>query len=161
EKVHRARVQRDSEIRLAEIALQVAEDEEGRLRKLRERQATTVADWIKAAAKAREEKEKLAKARLPVEESGVDVARRASDLAWRDYTVSREQTELKRASKRNEIEAAEQELANLLRERGQAVIRAPIDGVVTTGDVKCGDILEPGKPVSEIAEQRGFEFEAA
>jgi multidrug efflux pump subunit AcrA (membrane-fusion protein) len=36
-----------------------------------------------------------------------------------------------------------------------------MDGVVTRGDVKVGDVLEAGKPVAEIAEQRGFLFEAA
>ena len=60
-----------------------------------------------------------------------------------------------------EVEALRIELANLELEREQAVIRAPMDGVVTTGDVKVGDILEPGKPVVEIAEQEGFRFEAA
>jgi multidrug efflux pump subunit AcrA (membrane-fusion protein) len=35
------------------------------------------------------------------------------------------------------------------------------DGIVTTGDVKVGDILEGGKPVVEIAEQQGFRFEAS
>jgi HlyD family secretion protein len=36
-----------------------------------------------------------------------------------------------------------------------------MDGVVTLGDVKVGDVLETGKPVVEIAEQRGFVFEVA
>jgi hypothetical protein len=31
-----------------------------------------------------------------------------------------------------------------------------MDGVVTMGDVKVGDILERGKPVIEIAEQQQF-----
>ena len=65
------------------------------------------------------------------------------------------------AGKRGEVEAARLEMANLELERKQAIIRAPIDGVVTSGDVKVGDILEPGKPVAEIAEQEGFRFEAA
>jgi len=52
------------------------------------------------------------------------------------------------------------ELANLELERQQAIIRAPIDGMVTTGDVKVGDLLERGKSVVEIAAQQGFRFEA-
>jgi multidrug efflux pump subunit AcrA (membrane-fusion protein) len=50
-------------------------------------------------------------------------------------------------------------LAALEAERGQSVLRAPVAGVVTAGDVKVGDLLEPGKPVLEIAEQHGFRFE--
>ena len=75
--------------------------------------------------------------------------------------MKREELELKRATKRGEVEAARIELANLELEREQAVIRAPIDGVVTTGDVKVGDVLEPGKPVVEIAEQEGFRLRGA
>ncbi len=36
-----------------------------------------------------------------------------------------------------------------------------MDGIVITGDIKVGDLLEPGKAVAEIAEQKGFLFEAA
>jgi HlyD family secretion protein len=53
------------------------------------------------------------------------------------------------------------EVANLEMARMQAVIRAPMDGIVTTGDLRVGDILERGRPVLEIAEQNGFRFEVA
>jgi HlyD family secretion protein len=36
-----------------------------------------------------------------------------------------------------------------------------MDGVVTSGDIKVGDLLERGKAVFEIAEQRGYLFEVA
>src|SRR5262249_26979235 len=35
-----------------------------------------------------------------------------------------------------------------------------IDGIVTAGDVKVGDVLESGKPALELARQEGFLFEA-
>ena len=89
------------------------------------------------------------------------VAQRALEQAERDYAVRRDELELRRKTKRGEVEAARLELANLELEREQAVIRSPIDGVVTAGDVKVGDLLEPGKPVVEIARQAGFLFEAA
>ena len=66
----------------------------------------------------------------------------------------------KRGGRAAEVDAARIQLAKLGQEREQAVIRAPIAGVVTAGDVKVGDILERGKSVAEIAEQRGFRFEA-
>ena len=89
------------------------------------------------------------------------VAQRALEQAERDYAVKRDELELKRKAKRGEIAAARLELANLELERAQAVIRAPIDGVVTAGDRKVGDLLEPGKAAVEIARQAGFVFEAA
>jgi multidrug efflux pump subunit AcrA (membrane-fusion protein) len=35
-----------------------------------------------------------------------------------------------------------------------------MNGIVTAGDIKVGDVIEKGKPVVEIAEQNGFRFEA-
>ena len=46
-------------------------------------------------------------------------------------------------------------------ERAQAVIRSPIDGVITSGEVKVGDLLEQGKSFAEVAEQAGYRFEAS
>src|SRR5262249_60561841 len=43
----------------------------------------------------------------------------------------------------------------------RAVLVAPRDGVVTAGEVKVGDLLEPGRSVLEIAGRKGFRFEVA
>jgi HlyD family type I secretion membrane fusion protein len=161
EAIRLARGQRDAEGRLAQLAVQAAEQEEKPLRKLAERGAAPPAELIKAAAKTREAQERLAKARLPIDEGRLEVLRRALELAGHDYAVKREELEQRRASRRVEVEAARSELANLELERKQAVIRAPVDGVVTAGDLKAGDVLESGRPVAEIAEQEGFRFEAA
>src|SRR5262249_34587045 len=61
--------------------------------------------------------------------------------------------------KQTEVKAAQNELDRLKLEREQAVIRAPLTGVVTTGDVKVGGILKPGEQVGEIAEEKGVRFE--
>jgi multidrug resistance efflux pump len=126
-----------------------------------ERGVAAPADLLKAVAKTREAQEKLAKARLPVDESRLVVLRRALEQIDRDSAVKRQDLEQKRGAKRAEVEAARIELANLELEQDQAVIRSPIDGIVTSGDVKVGDVLEPSKPVAEVAEQAGFRFEAA
>jgi multidrug resistance efflux pump len=159
EKVKQAREGQVSGIRLAELQLKGAEHEEGQLRQLASRGYAAPAELVKATLMAREAAEKLRKASLPLNESEVEVARRALDLAASDYEVRRNELETKRGTRRGEIDAARIELSKLERERAQAVIRAPVAGVVTTGDVKVGDILERGKPVAEIAEQKGFLFE--
>ena len=82
------------------------------------------------------------------------------ELAERDAAVSREQLELKRRARHAELEMARIELANREQERDQAVIRSPIDGVVIAGEVKVGDLLEPGRSFAEVAEQAGYRFEA-
>jgi HlyD family secretion protein len=96
-----------------------------------------------------------------VDEGRVRVAQQALPLLERDYAVKRRELELKRTAKRGEIEASRSKLAGMELERKQADIRAPIDGVVTQGEVKVGDLLEPSKAVVEIAPQEGFLFEAA
>jgi len=75
--------------------------------------------------------------------------------------MRRQELQTKQGIKQGEVQAIRIELANLELERQQAIMRAPIDGIVTTGDVKVGDLLERGKPVVEIAAQQGFRFEAA
>jgi multidrug resistance efflux pump len=160
EEVDQARKRQTADIHLAEVELDSAQDEERRLRPLAATQAASPADLVKAVARLREAREKLVKARLPVDESRVRVAQRARELIEQDYAVKQEELELKRLAKQNELEAARIDLVNRELERGQAEIRAPLDGVVTRGDLKVGDVLEPGKPVLEIAEQQGFLFEA-
>jgi hemolysin D len=160
EEVLRAKQRRDSEVRLAAIALEVAEREESRLPRLVKKGYVPKLELLRATTKTREAREKLAAARIPVDEGRVAVQRRALELVERDHAVKRDELELKRGIKRGEVEAARLELANLELEREQAVIRAPIDGVVTAGDLKVGDLLEPGKPAVEIARQAGFLFEA-
>jgi multidrug resistance efflux pump len=158
--VHRAIEQQAVEIRLAQLALTAAGREQATVRRLMERAAAAPAELTRAQEKACEAREHLAKARIPVDEDGVAVAQRTLELVERGYAVQRDELELRRGTKRGEVEAARLELANLQLEREQAVIRAPIEGIVTAGDLKVGDVLEPGKPVLEIARQAGFLFEA-
>jgi HlyD family secretion protein len=101
------------------------------------------------------------KARLLVDTGKVEVVRRALTLTEKDYAVRRQELDTKRSLKQADVAALRIELANLELARRQAVIRAPIDGIVTAGDIKVGDFLERGKLVVEIAEQQGFRFEAA
>jgi HlyD family secretion protein len=103
----------------------------------------------------------MARARLPVDESRVPVAERVLWLVDQDHALKQEELKFKVVSKHGELEAARIELANRELERQLGEIRAPIDGVVIKGDVKLGDILEPGKPVMELARQEGFFFEGS
>jgi multidrug resistance efflux pump len=160
EEVDQARKRRAIDVRLSGVEMESAQDEERRLRQLAAIQAAAPADFVRAVARLRESGEKLAKARLPVDESRVQVAQRGLELIEQDYAVKQEELELKGLAKQDELEAARIDLANRELERGQAEIRTPLDGVVTRGDVKVGDVLEPGKPVLEIAQQTGFLFEA-
>lgn len=159
--IRQAKARQDTEVRLAELELHNADHEAAQLRHLVERRLGVPNDLRKALVRVDEAQEKLKKALLPVETRVVEVLRQELALVERDYAVKRKDAELKRRSKRGEVEAARIALANLELERTQAVIRAPREGIITAGDVKVGDSLERGKPVVEIAEQQGFRFEAA
>jgi len=156
----RVHEQHDAEIRLAEVALRAAEAEEAPLRRLVDRGAAAPAEAIKASAEARTARVGLAKAQIPLEEGRLVVLQHAVEGVRRDHALKLAELTLKRHAKQAEVEAARTELANLKLELHHATIWAPIDGIVTKGDVQVGDILEPGKPMMEIAPQAGFRFEA-
>ena len=148
-------------MRLAELELDNAEHEEAQKQRLVERGLTARDELRKATARGHEAREKVTRARLPVDERKIEVLRQALALVEKDYAVKRQELAMKQGLKQGEVAAARLALANLELEHQQAVIRAPMDGVVTMGEVKVGDLLERGKPVMEIAAQQGFCFEAA
>jgi multidrug resistance efflux pump len=159
EDMTQAEERRAVDIRLAEVMLRSARDEEVRARRLASAAAAPQAELEKSVTLLREAEQKLVKARLPVAVGRLQVARQAREQLESDYAVKRKELELKRHVKDGELAAARIDLANRQLERKQAEIRAPIGGVVIRGDIKVGDVLEAGKPAVEIARQTGFLFE--
>jgi multidrug resistance efflux pump len=158
--VGQAKERSASDVRAAREELAAIKDDEARLQRL-SRDAVTEGELVRARARRREAEEKLTKASLPVDESKIEVLRRALAVVTRDYELKSAELDRNQRTKQGEIEAARIELAGLELEQRQSIVRAPMDGVVITGDIKVGDLLEPGKAVAEIAEQKGFLFEAA
>jgi HlyD family secretion protein len=160
EEVRQAKNRQTADVRLLERQLRDSQAEEAQYRKLVASGAAATIDLVKISGQIAEFRTKLEKARLPVDEGQVQVLQRNLTVAEKDAAVKREELAIKRGLKEGEIAAAETELANFELERKQATLRAPADGVVTFGDVKVGDILEAGKAVVGIADQKGFRFEA-
>jgi HlyD family secretion protein len=161
EEIRQATERQAADVRLAALELQNTQYEEAQARQLVARQLAPRDDLRKATVRVRDAQERVEKARLPVDTGKVEVVRRALTLTEKDYVVRRQELDTKRSLKQADVAALRIELANLELERRQAVMRAPIDGIVTAGDIKVGDFLERGKLVVEIAEQQGFRFEAA
>jgi hemolysin D len=159
--LRQAKERRDVEIELAEVEVATAEDDLSRTRRLAASRSVSAADLVKAKARASEARERLKRAKLTIDESKAPILSKAHELAGREAALRQEEAALKRVQKQGEVDAARLELSSLELERKQAVLRAPLDGVVTSGEVKPGDVLETGKVVAEIAEQKGFRFEAA
>lgn len=159
--VRQAQDRMTADVNVAELELTNAEYEEAQSRRLVERGVVAQDALRKVTARVREAQEKLRKIRLPVEQGRIEVLRRALELTEREYAVRRQELQTKQGLKQGEIAALRLELANLTLERQQALIRAPMAGLVIAGDVKVGEFLTSGKTVMEIAVQQGFRFEVA
>ncbi len=97
---------------------------------------------------------------LKVDEANSDV-----DLARKRLLASRqerdrliqtgqarlEEHELRIAEGESELEAMQHDLALLEYDRKRSVVRAPIGGVITEGEMQRGDIVAAGQTVAEIA----------
>jgi HlyD family secretion protein len=138
-------------IRDARIDLEIAEDDMKRKQILFRSGVATELDRMVAEAKCRKAQERRRKAQLPIDEGRLEVLKRALESVERDFNIRWTELETKQVARRGEVETIQKELSNLLAQREQAELRAPIDGMVTRGDVKVGDILAPGKPAVEIA----------
>jgi multidrug resistance efflux pump len=146
-----ARARWEADRRLARLERQNAQEEVDRLRPLDQTRAVSAEEWSKANARRQEAEARLAKAELPPEGGKVEILRRAWRQAEQEAALKREELLARRKLKQSEADGAELELANLRLEREQAVVRAPHGGVVTGGEPKAGDVVEPGKVVAEIA----------
>jgi multidrug resistance efflux pump len=158
EEIRLAKARLSADLRLAQVELGVARDEHERFVRAGP-WAVSASELSKAIARVREAEAKVARARVPVEERKLEVLRQRLAAAEKDHAFKERELGIKRAAKQAEVEAARYDLAAMEREGQQAVLVAPLDGVVTTGEVKVGDLLEPGRPVVEIAEEKGFRFE--
>jgi HlyD family secretion protein len=157
--IRQEKKKRAAELREAQADWEQAAYEERQTRTLVGQKAAAPAELVKAVARLRIAKEKLAQARLPVQEGRLVVLRRAVELVDKDYAVKKEEAALKRTASQAVVKADQIELAKLELERKHAVLHAPCDGVVISPDIKVGDVLERGKAVVEIAAQQGFYFE--
>lgn len=158
--VRRAKQRQTAEVEEVRAELKNARDDEARLSRLAAQRAVARIEVNQAVTKRQVLERRLQRAEVPAEEGTVEAARQALVLQDRDYALRREELSLKRVAKEAEVRAAEIDLAKLELLKRQAVLRAPIDGMVASGEVKVGDLLEPGRTVLEIAEQNGFVFEA-
>jgi hemolysin D len=157
----RAKDQRSSTIRSAQAGVHAARDLVQRKQRLRASGAVTEEEFVKAEAALREADEKLVAAELPVDRGPVQIARQALELVERDFAVRQSEAEARRAAKKGAAAAVRRDLRQLELQRAESVLRSPIDGVVVSGQIDAGDVLEPGKPVMEIAPRDGYRFEAA
>jgi multidrug efflux pump subunit AcrA (membrane-fusion protein) len=142
ESVGRAKERQAADALEIRAELANAREDEARLSRLAATQAVAKADLNQAVTKRQVLEKRLEKAEVPVEEGQLVTARQALALLEREHALRREELVLKNTAKQAEVEAARIELANLELQRQLSVVRAPVDGIVASGEVKVGDILE-------------------
>jgi multidrug resistance efflux pump len=156
----RAKSQRTVDIMRAEAELKAAQRKLTRISDLVGRSnAAAMEERDETLGRVEKAKAELENARLEVIDR-TDVPRRKLERLEKEYLLKKKELEKDRVTKQGEVDVARNERDKLQLERQQALIRAPITGVVTSKELKIGDIPEPGKPVVEIAELKGFLFEA-
>lgn len=156
----RARQTQASDVRRAEAELAAAQDAAERNDKLATSRTITEAAHIESQTKLRLAEEKLATARLPLDETRAQVLERALELVDRDQAVKVAELAERRTAKQGEVAAANKDLDNLKLQLAQATLRAPIDGVVIKGRHHDGDLVESGKAAFEIASASDLCFES-
>lgn len=151
--LERAQRLQEVDVRQAELGLRQAQRDLVRAQAMASRLAAAPADLEKARAQTDEAEAQLARARLPVDGGMVLVLGKELLQVEETYALRRQEQEQKRRARQDEVEAARRDLDQLLWEHEQASIRAPLDGVVTTGALREGVLLEAGGPVAELAPQ--------
>lgn len=153
-------LQRESEVRHAQAELDAARDHSQRCEKIAAARALPQSQVIEAQTRLRLADERLVQAQLPLSRDQVSIHRRALELVERDFAVRRAELDTRIVNKEGELEAAKRELANLQIQQSKARLVAPTDAIVVSGRVQPGDVVASGKPIAELAPQRGFRFEA-
>lgn len=161
QELERDREKQSAEIRIAEQELAKALEDERRTKELVDLDIEPRIRLAEFAGKRSEAEEKLRQARVPLDAHKVENRKTALEIVARDFAVRTEELDIRIAAKAGQIEAAKEARAVLEEEREKATLRAHVDGIVTVGDVKVGDLLEPGKAVIAIAQQKGFRVDAA
>ncbi len=157
--IRKATDQQESDVREAEMVLKKARTDEQEVR-VGLGKYSTLQQLRDLEEKTKKAEEALKKVRLAVNASKIDTLRAEKEQAEEDFNVEMKKLELELALKEGEIQVARRELSGLRQQREHAVVRAEASGVITFGDLKEGSVVEPGKPVAEIASQKGFRFEA-
>lgn len=155
--LHKAEEDLAHEVRLARLELDRAREEEERLRPLVKEGIVSRADYDKAAQRRKEMEARCEAA----EERTNETLRRSLDLLEKEYARRLEENRMQRSLKEADLAAEERAVANLEREKEQSVVRAHVSGTVVVGELNVGDIVDPGKSVLAIAQNKGFRIDIA
>jgi HlyD family type I secretion membrane fusion protein len=161
DEVKQAQDRRAADVALAQTRLAAAREDEERSRRLAGTGATSRSEVKAAELRTKTAADALARALLPVDDGKVKILRKQAEVGDREAALRTRDHLARVAAKKAEADAARLDLANLELERQAAVVRAPVSGVVTVGELTVGGFVERGKVIAEIAPSAGLMVEAA
>jgi multidrug resistance efflux pump len=159
EEIEESKKRRAFDVELAQLALVEAKVNLASTEKLVQQRAMTDMQLREARQLASEAAVKLEAAKIPVDESRIDVLRKALLLNEESHATRLGQLQMQMQAKEGSIETLEFEVANLNLRRAEAVLASPTDGVVTAMRIQVGDVIQPGAAVVTMTEQRGFRID--
>jgi multidrug resistance efflux pump len=124
-------------------------------------------DFERAERSLRQAEARWEQARLRPAGAGVAQAERRLDLVRaglepirKEFARDRAEQRSRLAGRRRDLDSTRKTLLTLRRDRDESILRAPTAGVVTQIGVRVGDVLEAGRPLLALAEQKGFRADA-
>jgi multidrug resistance efflux pump len=94
-------------------------------------------------------------------ERRLDLVRAGMDPIRKEFARDRAEQRSRLAARSRDLDSTRKTLAILRRDRDESVVRAPAAGVVTQVAVHAGDVVEAGRPLLAVAEQKGFRADAS
>lgn len=161
QQIDRGQQERAALVIKAEAELEAAQDQLARYERLVSTRAISQEEFVESRTRLRQAEQNLKQSMLPVNDGQVKVTELSLESIEHDHALRLAEIDASRIDKQSQINALNKELANLELAREQSVLRSPVDGVIISEQIKPGDVLQPGKPVVEVAQQEGFLFEAA
>jgi HlyD family secretion protein len=159
EEIEESKKRRALDLQLAHLELVEAQVQLAQTERLVERKAMTELQLREARKLASEAAVKLEAARIPVDESRIEVLRKSLLLQEETHSTRRGQLRMQMQAKQGSIAALEFQLANLELRLGDAELTSPTDGILTGMRIQVGDVIQPGAAVVSITEQRGFRID--
>lgn len=154
-----AEKRRTAEIQQHSVTLAAAKATLSRIEKAYQQNAVTASQLEEAGTNVKAAAALVKKASLPVDAGKRNVLRQAVDVLRKEYDVEASKLTTQQQIKREKLQAAKLELANVELELRQSSLTAPIDGTVTSLKTRVGEIANKGQNILELVELNGYRMD--
>jgi multidrug resistance efflux pump len=153
--VEQARKKREGEIELANVELDRARME------LRRMDGLDVAakDVDAARMSIRTAEARLAMASSPIDESRAERLKAQLNRAQKQFDLKSAELELSRDAVATALDESRKSLQSLNLQKEESAVYAHVDGIVTVGHIRVGQLFKPGERTFAIAQEKGLRID--